>query len=152
MTESPQKRLATFISRYTPSIATLGKSAIRKMRAVVPGATELVYDNYNALVVVFGPSERVSDAIFSIAFYPRWINLFFLQGAKLPDPNALLKGSGKTIRHIVLNDARDLDDAKVRALINAAVKRAAQIDPSAPRRVVIKSVSAKQRPRRPRAS
>jgi hypothetical protein len=150
--ESPEKQLARFISRYDPKVARVGKSALRKMRALVPGATELVYDNYNALVVAFGPSERAADAIFSIAFYPRWVNLFFAQGAKLPDPHHLLKGSGKTFRNITLEDAGDLDDANVRALITTALRRAAKsVDPSARRRLVIKAVSPKQRPRRPRA-
>jgi hypothetical protein len=34
------------------------------MRGYLPGAIELVYDNYNALAIGFGPSEKSSDAIF----------------------------------------------------------------------------------------
>ena len=70
---------------------------------------QLVYDNYNALAIGFGPSERASEAIFSIVLYPRWVTLFFLQGAGLADPKRLLKGSGKVVRHIVLASAADLD-------------------------------------------
>ena len=47
------------------------------MRARLPGATELVYDTYNALAIGFGPSEKASDAIFSIVLYPRYVTLFF---------------------------------------------------------------------------
>src|ERR1039458_9537409 len=70
----------------------------RKGGARLPGAVQLVYDNYNALVIGFGPSERASEASFSIVLYPRWVTLFFLQGAGLPDPRRLLKGSGKVVR------------------------------------------------------
>ena len=87
-------RLDRFLAKYSPDIAALARAALAKMRARLPGAVEMVYDNYNALVIGFGPNERASDAIFSIVLYPRWVSLFFLQGAGLPDPRRLLKGSG----------------------------------------------------------
>jgi hypothetical protein len=120
------------------------------MRARLPGAVELVYDNYNALVVGFGPSERASEAVFSIALYPRWINLFFLYGATLPDPKKILKGSGKQVRSILIEDAAELDKPEVRAVMDAALKAAdPQIDPKAKRRMTIRAIAAKQRPRQP---
>ena len=33
-------------------------------------ALELVYDNYNALAIGYAPTERTSEAIFSIALFP----------------------------------------------------------------------------------
>ncbi|HZS09749.1 MAG TPA: hypothetical protein VFD58_33290 [Blastocatellia bacterium] len=148
--KSPEKQLADFIARYTPEIGALARAALARMRARLPGAVELVYDNYNALVIGFGPTERASDAIFSIALYPRWVNLFFLKGASLPDPQKLLKGSGKVVRHIVLEDAATLDKPAVQKLIAHALKSAARpLDGTGPGRIIIKSVSAKQRPRRP---
>jgi Domain of unknown function (DU1801) len=111
---------------------------------------QLVYDNYIALVIGFGPSERASEAAFSIVLSPRWVTLFFLQGAGLPDPNKLLKGSGKVVRHILLAAAADLDKPAIRALMTTALNRArVAIDPDAPGNLVIRSISAKQRPRRP---
>src|ERR1051325_5444510 len=100
--QSPEKQLAGFIARYTPEIAVLAQAILAKMRARLPGAVELVYDNYNALVIGFGPTERASEAIFSIVLYPRWVSLFFLEGASLPDPQKRLKGSGKVVRYIVI--------------------------------------------------
>jgi hypothetical protein len=120
------------------------------MRALVPGATELVYDNYNALVVGFGPSERASDAVLSLAIFPRWVTLCFIQnGPDIPDPDRLLKGSGNVVRHMRLTSADDLDTPPVRALIRAALTLAdVPIRKSGKRRMIIKSVSARQRPRR----
>src|ERR1035438_1433318 len=139
--DSPDRQLDTFLDRYSPPVAALARDCLAKMRARLPGAVQLVYDNYNALVIGFGPSERASEAIFSIVLYPRWVTLFFLRGAGLPDPRHLLKGSGKVVRHIVLASAADLD-----LPLHAAE---AGIDPGAPGRLVIRSISAKQRPRRP---
>lgn len=146
---SSANQLAAFIARYTPEIGALAKAVLARMRARLPGAVELVYDNYNALAIGFGPSERTSNAIFSIALYPRWVSLFFLHGASLPDPQKLLKGKGNVVRHIVLEAVTDLDQPAVQKLIALALAGAATpLDSTSPGRIVIKSVSAKQRPRR----
>jgi len=94
--ESPKVQLDGFLAKFTPEVRAIAKAALAKMRRRLPGALELVYDNYNALAIGFGPSERASEAIFSIALFPRWVSLFFLQsGAKLPDPQKLLKAAAR---------------------------------------------------------
>jgi hypothetical protein len=147
--ETPEEQLAGFIAKFSPEVAEQTHEALAKMRARLPGAIELVYDNYNALAIGFGPSEKTSAAIFSIAVYPRWVSLFFLKGAGLPDSERLLKGSGNVCRHIVLSDVGILDDPAVQNLMALAmVQEADPIDPTQPGRIVIKSISAKQRQRR----
>jgi hypothetical protein len=142
---TPEKQLASFLAKYSPDIRSLASAVLKKMRERLPGAIELVYDNYNALVIGFGPTDRASDALFSIALYPRWVTLFFLDGARLRDPRKLLKGSGKFVRHIVLQSADDLDAQGVRTLMQQALSGMTFDE----RRLVIKSISKKQRPRRP---
>ena len=66
---TPESQLNAFIAEYSPEIAAQAHAVLARVRKLVPGAIQLVYDNYNGLVVGFGPSERVSDAIFSIALY-----------------------------------------------------------------------------------
>jgi hypothetical protein len=152
-----QQQLDSFLAKYTSEIAVFARRALVKMRRVVPGAVEIVYDNYNALAIGFGPSERASEAIFSVVLYPKNVTLFFLQGAKLPDLDNRLRGSGNVVRHIRLNeagkpDAKVLDDPEVQRLMEEALRRAKMPMPSgARRRLVIKSVSAKQRPRQPKS-
>ena len=51
-------QLDGFIDKYSPEIAREGRAALRRLRALAPGAVELVYDNFNWLVVGFGPSAR----------------------------------------------------------------------------------------------
>jgi hypothetical protein len=148
---SGRRELERFIGRYSPGVARVARQALAKMRALVPGACELVYDNYNALAIAFGPTERASDAVASLALYPRWVSLFFARGAVLDDRDRILKGTGTTVRHIVLEDAATLDRADVRQLLGQAVRLSALPLPSGRGRTVIKSVSAKQRPRRPPA-
>ena len=146
---SAEEQLAGFIDKYTPEIAARTRAVLAKMRALLPGAIELVYDNYNALVIGFGPTDRTSESLFSIAVYPRWLSLFFLHAAGLSDPGHLLQGSGKFVRHIVLNQPENLDTPAVRRLMAQSLKRSRKpLDPRRPERIVIKSISAKQRPRR----
>src|SRR5438309_11078983 len=139
-----EARLNSFIDRYTPEIAAEARSALERMRARLPTATRLVYDNYNALVVGFGTSEKVGDIILSIALYPRWVTLFFLKGTVLPDPGNLLEGSGSTVRSVRLLPVSRLETAEVGALIDAAVELASPLPTSGCGALIIKSVSAKQ--------
>ncbi len=152
MTGTPGRELARFLAKFTPEVAALADAVLAGMRARLPGAFELVYDNYNALAIGFGPSERASEAVFSIAVWPRWVSLCFFEGAHLPDPEGRLKGSGKRARHIILKDAADLEDPAVQTLISHALERAAWSPVAGSSgRIVIKSISPRQRPRRPRS-
>jgi hypothetical protein len=145
-----EAQLDGFLGKFTPAVETQARAALDRMRARLPGACELVYDNYNALAIAFGANEKLAGVVFSIAVYPRWVSLFFARGKELPDPQGLLQGSGNTMRHIVLEDIGLFDTEGVETLIALSLSRAdPPIDPTQPRRLIIKSVSAKQRPRRP---
>lgn len=147
---SPDQLLTDFLAKFTPEIAAAANACLERMRARLPGTMELVYDNYNALAIGFGPTERTSEAVFSIAVFPRWVSLFFLRGKSLPDPDKLLRGTGNVVRHIVLKNADDIDTPAVQELMAQALSSAEYVpDARRPRRIVIKSVSPKQRPRRP---
>ena len=146
---SPKKQLDSFLAKFNPAIAAQARAALAKMRKLLPGSIEMVYDNYNALVIGFVPNERPSDAIFSIVLYPAYINLFFLQGAGLPDPHRRLQGTANVVRRIKLESAATLDDPEIISLINTALHRAkVPLDPKQPRKLIIKAIAAKQRPRR----
>ena len=151
---TPQRQLAQFMAKYMPAIAAEGRVALTTLRRFVPGAHEMVYDNYNGLAIGFSPSERPSEAVVSLLFTPRWLTLCFLQnGPQLPDPERLLRGSGNVVRHIRLIDGVDLNQSRVRALIKEALARAdVPFNRRNRSKLVIRSVSAKQRPRRPAPS
>jgi len=147
---TPAQQLGFFLAKFEPRVAASARAALARLRKRLPGAIELVYDNYNALAIGFGPSDKASEVIFSIAVYPRWVSLFFLQGAKLPDPDKVLQGSGTKVRHIVLTEPNALEQPAVKKLMAQALASAQKpLDPKQRRRLIIKSISAKQRPRRP---
>ncbi|HEX7693514.1 MAG TPA: hypothetical protein VF409_03435 [Sphingomonas sp.] len=146
---TPQQQLDGFIDRFTPDIAATIRRATAMVSRQLPGASILVYDNYNALAIGFGASDKVRSVVCSVAGYPRWVSLFLSNGPTLPDPEGLLEGAGNSVRHVKLTGDR-MENPAVAALIDAAAARAAlPIDPAAEGRLIIKSVSAKQRSRRP---
>ena len=149
---SQSKQIESFLAKYSPEMVTASKESRAKMRKRVPGGVEFVYDNYNALVFGYGPTDRPSEAVLSLALMPRWVTLCFLKGAKLPDPKKLLGGSGNIVRNIHLTSPAHLDDPDVENFIQQAIAAASPPFPAegGEPRTVIQSISAKQRPRRPR--
>ena len=148
--QSAALQLAAFIAKFDPAIGRLVRAARAALRHRLPTAIELVYDNYNALAIGFATTERTSDVIVSLAVYARGVNLYFMYGARLPDPHRLLQGGGNQGRFIRLERAARLEEPSVEALLRAAVRLARSPLPSSGRgRTIIRSVSRRQRPRRP---
>ena len=123
-----ETQLASFFAKYEPAMVKLGKALRAKLRARLPGLFEIVYvyENQNALVISYSPTEHGYDGLCGISLYPRCVKLFFGQGALLSksDPKKLLQGSGKTVRHVVLNAVADFDRAEIEVLMAAALKLA----------------------------
>jgi hypothetical protein len=148
-TETPERQLAGMIAKFTPEMASRIRAARRIMRSRLPGATELVYDNYNFFVIGYGPGPRPSEAVFSLAAQAKGLALCFLQGAKLPDPGGILRGNGNVVRSIRLETTATLDQPEVKAIMRLALERAkVPISRTAGGQLIIQSISAKQRPRR----
>jgi len=148
---SPAKQVASFIAKFDPAIAKLTRSCRSVVRKRYPSAIELVYDNYNALAIGYSPTEKTSEVVFSLAVYARGLNLYFMYGRSLPDPNGLLQGSGTQGAFIRLESVATLDEPKVIDLIQRAVKRQKPtFSAKGKGYTVVKSISAKQRPRRPK--
>jgi hypothetical protein len=146
---SPEQRVRGFIGKFEPRHQRLIRAVRRALRRRFPTAYELVYDNYNFFVLGYGPTERPSDCILSVAAGASGVGLCFIHGARLPDPQGLLLGSGNQTRFLRLESAAVLARPAVKALMTAAVARSGPEFPASGRvKLIIRSVSAKQRPRR----
>jgi hypothetical protein len=144
-----ERQLGEFIAKFKPEHRRLIRAVRKALRRLLPAAHELAYDNYNFFVIGYSPTERPSDAIVSIAAGANGVGLCFIHGARLPDPEGLLLGSGRQTRFIRLPSAAVLSLPAVAALIAAAVAQSAVQLPARGRgRLIIRAVSAKQRPRR----
>ena len=132
-------QLNAFLAKYSPEVAALGRAVLRKMRQRLPGAIEMVYDNYNGLVIGFSPTERPSDAIVSIILFPMGNPVFSVRRVARR-PAAHSEGSGKRVRTLRLASAADLDLPAIRALVDQAVAAAEGPMNQSERRLVIRAV------------
>ncbi len=119
------------------------------LRKRLPTANELVYDNYNFFVIGYCSTERPSDCIVSIAAGANGVGLSFYRGATLPDPRQILLGSGTQNRFIRIESPETLARPEVEALIALAVLQGkTPLATSGEGKLIIRMISAKQRPRR----
>ncbi len=147
-TPSSEQQLAGFIAKFDSRNASLIRSLRAALRKRLPTANELVYDNYNFFVICYSASKRPSDCLLSIAAAANGVGLSFSQGSLLPDPHKLLLGSGKQFRFIRLESAATLARPEVDELIAASIARAkVPLPASGKGRLIIQSISEKQRPR-----
>ena len=148
-TASPAKQIAGFIAKFDPNVARVIRSSRTALRKRFPTAIEQVYDNYNFLAIGFCSTERTSDCIVSLAAQAKGVSLSFYYGASLPDPKGILQGSGNQNRFIRLESAAILSNPDVQTLLAAAVAQAkSPLPATGGGYTLIKSISAKQRPRR----
>ncbi len=143
-----EKQLDRFISRFEPKNQALIRATRKALRRRLTAANELVYDNYNFLVIGYCSTERPSDCLVSIVAGANGVSLSFFRGATLPDPQKVLLGSGRQHRFLRLESPATLKRPEVEALIAAAVSQArAPLPESGRGRLIIRSISEKQRPR-----
>jgi hypothetical protein len=148
-----ENQLDAFIGKFEPDLQALIRGARRVLRERFPTANELAYDNYNFFVIGYGPTERPSDCFISLTAAANGVGLCFIRGATLKDPAGILLGSGKQTRFIRLPSVDVLKRAEVDALLTASVAQGrTPLPPQGRGTLVIRSVSAKQRPRRKPAS
>ena len=144
-----EKQLSKFIGKFEPEHRSLILRVRRKLRTRFPSAHELVYDNYNFFVIGYCTTERPSDAFISIAASAKGVGICFIHGASFPDPKRILQGSGKQTRFIHLDTAATIERPEVNDLLSIAADRSKSPLPRQGRgKLVIRSMSAKQRPRR----
>lgn len=149
----PETQLAGHFAKYEPATAKLGKALRAKLRARLPGLHEIVYmyENQNALVISYSPTEKGYAGVCSISVRPDAVALYFTQGALLAksDPGKLLQGRGPGVRHVVINSAADYDRPEIEALMAAALKLAnVSLEKGAKGSVISRAESQKQRARR----
>jgi hypothetical protein len=144
-----EEQLAAFIRKFDPLDQRLIRAVRRALRKRFPTANELVWDNYNFFVIGYSPTERPSDAIVSMAARANGVGLCFIHGATLPDPNKVLLGAGNQTRFIRIDSPQVLERPEVEALVALAIGQARVPLSAAGRgKLIIRSASAKQRPRR----
>ncbi len=114
------------LSRYDLSVGELALRLRETVLKEAPSAVERLLQVY-ALVFWYSLTGKMADAFCSVVIYPKGVNLMFNRGAELDDPDRVLVGEGKIIRHIKVRRPEDLKNPNLRKFIRAAQKRAKSI-------------------------
>jgi hypothetical protein len=139
----------SFLEAYEPRVRGLALATRKLVLGQAPDASELIYDAYNAVATGYGFTGRPSECFIHIAVYAKWVNLGFHRGSELEDPQGLLAGTGRLVRHIRISEPADLEKPAVGALVEAAIAHAKRRGPQAaaqPRSVVRAIYPRKRRP------
>lgn len=121
---APPRELIRFLKRFDPAIRELALDARELVLSVLEPPNESILDVY-VLALNYGFSERMKDQVVYIGVYTKHINLGFHWGARMDDPEGVLKGSGKQMRHIQIKSQADLGTPVVRDYLRRAVPEGA---------------------------
>ncbi|MEO8100699.1 MAG: DUF1801 domain-containing protein [Acidobacteriota bacterium] len=120
MRRPPDPQLLGFLEAYDRPISDLALALREIILQQAPDASESIYQVYT-VAIWFGFSGKMKDMFCYITTHARHVNLGFPRGAALPDPNRVLVGEGKTMRHIKFASPSDLERPFVRRYIQAAI-------------------------------
>lgn len=119
----PGEELIRMLSRYDLEVGGLALALRELILKEAPDAVEKLFQVY-ALVFWYSLTGRMGDAFCQVVIYPKGVNLMFNRGAELEDPDAVLVGEGKIIRHIKVRRPEDLKNPHLRRFIRKALKHA----------------------------
>ncbi|MFY9611190.1 MAG: DUF1801 domain-containing protein [Blastocatellia bacterium] len=119
----PTEELIRLLSHYDLKVGELALELREMVLKEAPAAVERLLQVY-ALVFWYSLTGKMSDAFCQVVTYPKGVNLMFNRGAELEDPDGVLVGEGKIIRHIKVRRPEDLKNPHLRKFIRAAVKHA----------------------------
>lgn len=107
------------IAAASPELQEIARAMRALIADVMPGVTEVPWAKQKTVGYGVGP-KKMSEHFCYIAPQKRYVNLGFFYGADLPDPEGLLEGSGKVLRHIKVRSMATLEQPAVRSLVEAA--------------------------------
>jgi hypothetical protein len=107
-----------FLSAYSQSVQEIALKLRSIVREVMPEASERVDTSYQA--IRYSAGEKMKDTIVYIAPFKDSVNLGFYRGTSLTDPNKLLRGTGKNLRHMKFKAGDTLDSSGLRTLLATA--------------------------------
>jgi len=125
MADLPKAAQGTFdelLAGVEPDLAAIARRLRAMIRAVDANTVETVRLGDNAATYGVGP-KKMTDGYAYIMPMRGYVNLGFYQGALLADPERLLEGTGKALRHVKIRSLADANRASVRALVAAALAR-----------------------------
>ena len=105
--------VAAWLSQHSGDLGAIARHWFEFIRNCGDDVLEIMHDG--------APTACIGDAAFAyVDAFTAHINVGFFRGAELSDPNGLLEGTGKFMRHVKLRPGREVDHSALVALITAA--------------------------------
>ena len=107
------------LGEHSAELAAIEHALRATIRREFPDAVEQV-DFGNKLLAV-GKSMAMRDLAFAIIPHSAHVNLQLPDGVDLPDPDGMIEGTGKRIRHVKVRSVEAASSSAVRAIVDAQV-------------------------------
>lgn len=124
MTRTPDRRLLSYLAGYDPHVVNLALALREIVLEEAPDAIESLSKGYAVVIGFSFTGKPVKEGFCHIVTYSSHVNLGFNRGALLVDPHRVLRGTGKSIRHITVRDHDELQRSFVRRYLQAAIEQA----------------------------
>ena len=101
------------MGEHSGELGAIAQRWFEVMRDCGDDVQELLHDGH--------PTACVGDAAFGyVNAFTAHVNVGFFRGAEIADPEGLLEGTGKFMRHVKLRPERDVDATALMTLIETA--------------------------------
>jgi hypothetical protein len=120
----PDPKLLEYLAPYDPHVSRLALALRELVLEEAPTAKESFSRGYAVGIAFSFTGKPIKDGFCHVVAYANHVNLGFNQGATLPDPDRVLAGNGKSIRHVTIQGEEDLNHPFVRRYLRAAIERA----------------------------
>lgn len=123
MARSPDRQLLGYLAAYDPHVSDLTLALRELVLEEAPAAIESIVKSYAVAIGFSFTGKPMKDGFCHIVAYGSHVNPGFNRGALLPDPNRILVGKGKSIRHMTIRDHSELENPVVRRFLQAAIEQ-----------------------------
>lgn len=107
------------IAESSPEMKAIASDLRALLAEVMPNITEVPWANQKIAGYGVGP-KKMSEHFCYLAPQKAHVNLGFMYGADLPDPDGLLEGTGQAMRHIKIRSLEEVKHPAIKQLIIAA--------------------------------
>src|SRR5687767_15256179 len=105
--------IRAWMDEHDDELGAIARHWFDAMRDCGDDVREVLHDGH--------PTACVTDAAFAyVNAFKAHVNVGFFRGAEIADPDALLEGTGKFMRHVKVWPDRDIDAGALRKLIETA--------------------------------
>src|SRR5256886_1777776 len=105
--------IEVWMEKDKAELGAIARRWFEVMRSCGDDVRELLHDGH--------PTACVGDAAFAyVNAFKAHVNVGFFRGAEIADPNCLLEGTGKFMRHVKLRPERHVDPTALMKLIETA--------------------------------